>query len=319
MERSVRVRAYTTPQYGCRYSEELAFAQLAEAQGFDGYFRADHYVPMVEGHFPPGPTDAWVSLAGIARETERVRLGALVSAALFRLPGAFAVMFAQIDEMSGGRLEFGLGAGWLQSECDKYGIPFPGTKDRLDMLDEQLAIILGMWDTPTGEQFSFEGKHYQVMQSPALPKPIQQPRPPVILGAGGPRRAPMRVARLADEASLAWSTPAQVAEAIGRVRGACDEIGRNPEELRYSIATQIVCGESQSEIGRRREAIGVTEETMWERGGVCGTPDQVVEGIRRYLELGVDTVYLQFHELQDLAHLKLVGESVLPKLSGSVG
>jgi F420-dependent oxidoreductase-like protein len=184
----MRLRVFTEPQQGATYDTLLAVAQTAERLGFDAFFRSDHYLAMGDATGLPGPTDAWITLAGIARETTRIRLGTLVSSATFRWPGPLAISVAEVDAMSGGRVELGLGAGWYDAEHTAYGIPFPALGHRFERLEEQLAVVSGLWGTPDGERFSFEGEHYVVVDSPGLPKPVQRPGPPVIVGGGGPLR-----------------------------------------------------------------------------------------------------------------------------------
>src|SRR6266851_3445083 len=192
----MQLRIFTEPQHGADYSTLVRIAKATEELGFDAFFRSDHYLTMGSFSGLPGPTDAWITLAGLAVQTERIKLGTLVSPVTFRLPGPLAITVAQVDQMSGGRVEFGLGAGWYEAEHTAYGIPFPPLRERFDRLEEQLAIITGLWGTEEGETFSFEGTHYQLTDSPALPKPAQRPRPPVLLGgAGAPHAAAGRPVR----------------------------------------------------------------------------------------------------------------------------
>src|SRR5918997_757879 len=195
----VALRIFTEPQQGATYDDLLAVARETEALGFDAFFRSDHYLTMNPGLGEPGPSDAWVTLAGLARETSRIRLGTLVTSATFRLPGPLAIAVAQVDAMSGGRVELGLGTGWFEQEHAAYGIPFPPLGERFDRLEEQLAIVTGLWETPPGERFSFDGPPSRLPASPALPKPVQSPRPPVIIGGWGKARTPALAARYANE------------------------------------------------------------------------------------------------------------------------
>ena len=165
-------RAFVEPQQGASYADQLAVAQQAEQLDFAAFFRSDHYLAM-SGDGLPGPTDAWVTLGAIARETSTIRLGTLVSSATFRYPGPLAIAVAQVDAMSDGRVEFGLGSGWFEKEHQAYGIPFPPLRERFDRLTEQLAIITGLWTTQPGETFDYAGEHYTIAGSPALPKPLK--------------------------------------------------------------------------------------------------------------------------------------------------
>src|SRR3954447_23105048 len=182
----MELRVFTEPQQGATYDDLLRVALTAEELGFDAFFRSDHYL-AIGGDGLPGPTDAWVTLAGLARETSRIRLGTLVSSSTFRLPGPLAIAVAQVDAMSGGRVELGIGTGWYDAEHSAYAIPFPPLGERFEVLEAQLEIIAGMWRTPVDETFSFEGKHPSVVDSPALPKPVQRPAPPIVIGGGGPK------------------------------------------------------------------------------------------------------------------------------------
>ena len=196
------LRIFTEPQQGATYGQQLAMARRAEECGYSAFFRSDHLLAMGDGDGLPGPTDTWTTLAGLARETLTIRLGTLVTSATFRHPGMLAVQVAQVDEMSGGRVELGLGAGWFEAEHAAYGIPFPQpVGERFERLEEQLAVITGLWQTPVGERFSFEGKHFQLSDSPALPKPVQAPVP-VVIGGTGRKRTPALAARFGSELNL---------------------------------------------------------------------------------------------------------------------
>jgi F420-dependent oxidoreductase-like protein len=186
----MQLRIFTEPQQGADYGRLLAVAKASEELGFDGFFRSDHYLRIGEGSGLPGPTDAWITLAGLAVQTSRIRLGTLVSPVTFRYPGPLAIAVAQADSMSSGRIELGLGTGWFADEHTAYGVPFPPLAERFGMLAEQLAIITGLWQAPGGETFSYQGSHYTITGSPALPKPVQRPRPPIIIGGAGRRRTP---------------------------------------------------------------------------------------------------------------------------------
>src|SRR5690554_2887821 len=193
-------RIFTEPQQGASYDDLLAIALATERLGFDAFFRSDHYLSMGAGDGLPGPTDAWTTLAGLARETTSIRLGTLVSSATFRHPGILAIQVAQVDAMSGGRVELGLGTGWFEKEHAAYGIPF--AKKRFGMLEEQLEIVTGLWATPVGSRYNFSGEHYELVDSPALPKPVQSPVP-VIVGGSGERTTPALAVRLATEVNTA--------------------------------------------------------------------------------------------------------------------
>ncbi|MGA3148692.1 MAG: LLM class F420-dependent oxidoreductase [Acidimicrobiales bacterium] len=305
------LRIFTEPQQGASYDQLLAVARTAEAQGFDAFFRSDHYMAMGTTDGLPGPTDAWVTLAAIARETRSIRLGTLVTSATFRLPGPLAISVAEVDDMSGGRVELGLGAGWYEAEHTAYGIPFPPLGERFDRLDEQLAIITGLWSTPAGERFTFSGRHYEVRDSPALPKPVQRPGPPVIVGGGGPTRTPRLAARYASEFNLAFRSLADTGDQFGRVRAACESTGRDPASLELSAAQTVCCGRDDAEIARRAVATGRQVDEL-RQNALCGTPDEVIAKLATFAAAGASRAYLQVLDLDDLDHLALLGEEVLP-------
>jgi F420-dependent oxidoreductase-like protein len=309
----MRLRIFTEPQQGADYATLLRVAKAAEDLGFDAFFRSDHYLKMGDVSGLPGPTDAWTTLAGLARETSRVRLGTLVSAATFRLPGPLAITVAQVDQMSGGRVELGIGSGWYAAEHAAYGIPFPPLGERFDRYEEQLEVITGLWDVPEGASFSFKGKYYTVVDSPALPKPAQRPRPPVIIGGAGTRRTPRLAAKFADEYNIPFASMEDTAAAFGRVREACAAAGRHETSMIYSAAHVVCCGRTKAELDRRAAAIGRKPDELIENG-LAGTPAQLVEKIGRLAELGAEHVYLQVLDLQDLDHLELIAAEVMPRV-----
>jgi F420-dependent oxidoreductase-like protein len=312
----MELRIFTEPQQGASYDTLLAVARATEELGFDAFFRSDHYLKMGSVSGLPGPTDAWVTLAGLARDTARIRLGTLMSPATFRYPGPLAISVAQVDHMSGGRVEFGFGAGWYAAEHAAYAIPFPELGERFERFDEQLAIITGLWDVPEGDTFSFDGKHYSVTDSPGLPKPRQRPHPPVLIGGTGPRRTPRLAARYADEYNVGFSDLEETAAAFGRVREACSAAGRAESSMTYSVAHLVCCGRSQAELERRAAAIGRDLTELREGGdGVVGTPAEVAERIASYAGIGAQRMYLQVLDLQDLDHLELIASEVAPQLS----
>lgn len=308
----MELRVFTEPQQGATYDDLLAVARTAEDLGYGAFFRSDHYLGMgTEGL--PGPTDAWITLAGLARETSSIRLGTLMTSATFRYPGPLAISVAQVDQMSGGRVELGIGAGWFEAEHTAYGIPFPDTRERFDRLEESLAVITGLWETPVGERFDFDGKHYQLAGSPALPKPTQSPRPPVLVGGKGKKRTPALAAKYADEFNVPFDGIAETKVLFERVREACTAEGRDPSSLTCSNALVLCCGEDDAEVARRAKAIGREADELRE-SGIAGTPAEVVDRIGRYAEAGSERIYLQVLDLSDLDHLELVAEKVMPQL-----
>jgi F420-dependent oxidoreductase-like protein len=309
----VRLRIFTEPQQGATYEQQLTIARTAEELGFDAYFRSDHYLRMGPGDPGPGPTDAWITLAGLARETSRLRLGTLVTPITFRLPGPLAITVAQVDAMSGGRVELGIGAGWFDDEHGAHGIPFPSARERFERLGEQLAIITGLWTTPLGQRFSFSGKHYQLADSPALPKPAQQPHPPIIIGGYGTKRTPALAARYAQEFNLAFAPLDVYRDRVARVTEACVEVGRDPSTLRTTAALVVCCGRDEAEFERRAAAIGRAPDEL-RANGAAGLPHEVVERLHAFAEAGAATAYLQVLDLDDLDHLRLVAAEVMPKV-----
>ncbi|GAA3578548.1 LLM class F420-dependent oxidoreductase [Amycolatopsis ultiminotia] len=308
------LRIFTEPQQGATYDDLLRVARTTEAAGYDAFFRSDHYHVMGGADGLPGPTDAWLTLAGLARETERIRLGTLVTAATFRHPGPLAISVAQVDQMSGGRVEFGLGAGWFDTEHTAYGLDLPPLKERFDRYAEQLEIITGLWRTPVGEKFSFSGKHYTLTDSPALPKPAQSPAPPVIIGGAGKKRTPELAARFADEFNLPFADPETVLAQFDRVSAAATAIGRDPKEIVRSVALTVAIGRNDTEVARRAEAVGRDLDEL--RGnGLAGTAAEIVDRIGQWQEkTGLTRLYLQVLDLTDLEHIEFIAAEVAPQL-----
>jgi len=308
----MKLRIFTEPQQGASYEQLLAVAQRAESHNFDAFFRSDHFLKMGNASGEPGPSDAWTTLAGIARETTRIRLGTLVNAATFRHPAALAIAVANVDAMSNGRVECGLGAGWYKEEHDAYGFPFPELGIRFDMLEEQLAIIDGLWRTPHGDTFSYSGKHYTLRNSPALPKPVQVP-PPIIVGGRGARRTPALAARHAAEFNMPFVSIDDYVPQRNRVREACHTIGRDPLTLALSAAQVVVCADNAGDLKRRAAAIGREVDEL-RKNGLCGTPQEVVNTIEQWASIGVSRLYLQILDLDDLEHLDILGREVLTQV-----
>ena len=307
----MELRIFVEPQQGATFEQQLVVAQTAERLGFGAFFRSDHYLRIGEGSPLPGPTDTWVTLGGIARETSTIRLGTLVCPATFRLPGPLAVAVSQVDEMSGGRVELGLGAGWYDTEHVAYGIPFPTTAQRFEMLTEQLEIITGLWQTPVDGEFTFEGAHYGIVGSPALPRPVQDGGPPVILGGFGARKTPALAARFASEFNVAFPPIDVYREQVGRVRAACEQAERDPDDLVYSAALTACCAESEDELGIRAGNIGHSIDEL-RLTGAAGSPAEVLERIATFAEAGAERIYLQLLDITDLDQLELLGSAVLP-------
>jgi F420-dependent oxidoreductase-like protein len=309
----VRLRVFTEPQQGASYDQLLTMARLAEELGFDAFFRSDHYMRIGDGDGRPGSTDAWVTLAALGRETTRIRLGTLVTPVTFRHPGALAISVAQADAMSDGRVELGIGAGWFDAEHHAYGIPFPETRTRFDMLEDQLAILTGMWATPAGDRFDFSGHVHEVRDSPALPKPVQRPHPPIILGGYGARRTPRLAATYADEYNVPFPPLDAYRPQCDVVRGACEAAGRDPASLRYTVALVTCVGADEDEFARRAHAIAHDPRHL-RANAAGGVVDEVVERLRAFGDAGAETVYLQILDLDDLDHLRLIASEVAPQI-----
>jgi F420-dependent oxidoreductase-like protein len=308
----MRLVIFTEPQDGATYADLLRVARAAEDAGFDGFFRSDHFLAMA-GDGRPGPTDAWVTLGALAVQTSRLRLGTLVSSATFRLPGPLAIAVAQADAMSGGRVELGLGAGWFEREHRAYGIPFPPLRERFDRMAEQLEIVDGLWTTKPGDTYSFRGEHYSVVESPALPKPVQSPRPPIIVGGHGRQRTPALAARFADEFNVPFAQLADVPALYQGVRDACAAVGRTDPPA-FSAAVTVCCGRDDAEVRRRAEAIGNTVESLRAEGAAVGSPAELADLLGRYAEVGASRIFLQTLDLSDLDHIDLIASDVAPQL-----
>ncbi|BBY06791.1 LLM class F420-dependent oxidoreductase [Mycobacterium noviomagense] len=303
-------RVFVEPQQGASYTDQLAVAQAAEGLGYSAFFRSDHYVAM-SGDGMPGPTDSWVTLGAIARETSSIRLGTLVTSATFRHPGPLAVSVAQVDAMSDGRVELGMGTGWFEREHQAYGIPFPPPGERFARLTEQLEIITGLWTTPVGETFDYAGTHYALCDCPALPKPVQRPHPPIVIGGLGAKRTPALAATFADEFNVPFATLDAVQTQYQRVADAVDSVGRSTDSITYSAAFVLCAGRDDAELTRRAGAIGRDLEEMRSNSPVVGSPQQIVDRLGPFASAGVQRVYLQLLDLADLDHLELFAAQVM--------
>ena len=309
------LRIFTEPQQGATYDDLLRVAKTTEDAGYDAFFRSDHYLKMGDVSGQPGPTDAWITLAGLARETQRIRLGTLVSAATFRHPSVLAISVAGVDQMSGGRVELGIGAGWYDAEHTALGLELPPVKERFDRYSEQLEIITGLWETPEGETFSYDGEHFKLVDSPALPKPVQRPRPPVIIGGHGKKRTPELAARFANEFNLPFASPEIANAQFALVDAAARKIGRDPAEIVRSVALVVAVGRDEGEVTKRATAIGRDVEGL-KASGLAGTPAEVVDTIGQWREkTGVTRLYLQVLDLADLDHIEFIAAEVAPQLA----
>ncbi len=307
----MELRIMVEPQQGASYEDQLRFAQRAERLGFPAFVRSDHFQRIGPGDPGVGPTDTWVTLGALARETRSIRIGSMLSCATFRPPSLLAVQAAQVDAMSGGRLELGIGAGWVEPEHRAFGIAFPGPAERLERLVEQIEIVLGLWATPEGETFTYKGAHYVLLECPALPKPVQRPRPPLILGGKGPLKTPGIAARYADEFNVAFDALDNVRAQLGRARAACERIGRDPGSLLCSVAVTTAVGHTRGEVAARIARIGDDAARLAAGPGLTGTVEEARERIGVYAGMGVTRLYLQMKDLEDLDQLDLVAEELL--------
>jgi F420-dependent oxidoreductase-like protein len=310
----MELRIFCEPQQGASYDDILALARTAEESGFGAFFRSDHYLKMGSVSGLPGPTDAWTTLAALARDTRTIRLGTLVTAGTFRLPGPLAIAVAQVDQMSGGRVELGLGAGWYEQEHVAYGVPFPPLRERFERLEEQLAVITGLWECAPEDTFSFSGRHYALSESPALPKPLQSPRPPIVIGGFGQKVTPRLAAIYADEYNVPFAPADVAAKQLDVVRGACEAHGRDPATLAYSVAQVVCCAASDQEFSRRAANIG-RDDVELRANGLAGSPEEIVERIGRFEELGASRIYLQILDMADLDHVREIADSVMKSVA----
>ena len=312
----MRFALMTEPQQGLSYDEILAVARTAEEAGIEAFFRSDHYASFPGGSGKP-TTDAWTTLAGLARETSTIRLGVLVSPVTFRIPGALAKVIQTVDEMSGGRVEAGFGAGWNADEHAQLGIRFPDIGERYDMLTEQMAIIHGLWTEPDG--WSYDGEHWQVRGAVRHGEIGRGGRrhPHILFGGkGGPRMAAL-VAEYGDEFNLNSASPDDAPEAYARIRAACEERGRDPEEVVYSAMTGVLVGETEGDLRARVADLlaalgrGGADGEAWlaERRGrwIMGTPDEAHERVAALEERGTQRIMLQDFLPRDLDHVRLMG------------
>jgi F420-dependent oxidoreductase-like protein len=305
------LRIFTEPQQGASYDTLVTVAQRSEQLGFGAFFRSDHYLKMGDVSGLPGPTDAWITLAGLARDTSTIRLGTLVSPVTFRSPGLLAISVAQVDQMSGGRVELGLGAGWYAEEHAAYAFDFPTTGRRFEMLADQLAILDGLWNTPVGETFSYAGPAHSVTDSPGLPKP-QQPRLPIVMGGGGAKKTPALAARYATEFNTPFVALDFFTSQRARVQEACVAIGRT-DPMTFSAALVVCVGRDEAELARRAAALGREVDEL-RLNGAAGTVAEVAATIRRWNAAGAERMYLQVLDLHDLDQLDLIANEVAPLL-----
>ena len=312
----MRYALMTEPQQGLTYDELLAIVHTAEDAGIEAFFRSDHYASF-PGETGLHTTDAWSTLAGLARETSTIRLGTLVSPVTFRIPGNLAKVIQTVDEMAGGRIEAGFGAGWNEKEHQQLGIGFPSIEERYDMLEEQMELLHRLWTEPEG--WTYEGEHWQVRGARRHGEVARDGRrhPHIIFGGKGRSRMAQLVARYGDEFNLNSASPDEAPAAYERVRAACADVGRDPDQLVYSAMTGVLVAETEGDLHARvadlLEAIGQRdadgEAWLAERRGrwVMGTPDEAHERVRTLEAAGTQRVMLQDFVPRDLDHVRLIG------------
>jgi F420-dependent oxidoreductase-like protein len=305
----MRLRVLLEPHHGATYEQILALARAAEEGGFDAFFRSDHYLGIDADDTAYQPTDSWTTLAGLAVQTSRVRIGTLVNASTFRLPGQLAVEVATVDQMSGGRAELGIGAAWYEREHQYFGIPFPPLGERFDRLEEQLAILTGLWRTKPGERFGFDGKFYQLQDCASIPRPAARPK--IIIGGAGPKRTPTLAARYADEFNGALGM--DVRDRFANFQRICqDVVGRDPAEVRLSATLPVCIGSSPQDLERRKESLGAPGARLL-AAGVVGTAGDVIAAIENLAAQGADTVYFHLYGPGDVEHIRLLGSEVVSR------
>lgn len=295
------------PQFGATYDDQLALALEVEQAGFDAFFRSDHYLSP-RGTGEPGPTDAWVTLGALARETKRIRLGTLMTAASFRNPVLLAMQVAQVDQMSRGRVEFGVGAGWYQKEHEAMGIAFPSPSERMDRFEEQLQVLRLLWTSPPDQTIDHHGRHYAFSGATGLPKPWSPSGPRVIVGGTGPKRTPMIAARYADEYNVPYLPPDRVGRLYDRVRECCVRLGREPNTPARSVTIAVVTGASAGDVERRVGALGGRDALAGR--AIIGMPDECVRRLREFLDVGAERLHVQLFDLRDLDLVRVLGAEV---------
>jgi len=304
----VDLRIFTEPQQGASYDDLLRVAKATEAAGYDAFFRSDHYLKMGSADGLPGPTDAWITLAGLARETSRIRLGTLVTAATFRHPGPLAISVAQVDRMSGGRVEFGIGAGWFEAEYRQYGYEFPPRPaTRIRQMEEGLKLIMALW---SGKRTTFEGKYFQVKDAILEPKPVQKPHPPIMIGGGGEQLTLRAVARHADACNVGGS-PDQVRHKYEVLKRHCEAEGRNYDEIERTSVISFVLARDEAALAAKRQKLGVSPQFY----GFAGTVAQVTDLVGKYRDAGTQLLISSAYK-NDAETLELLAADVMPKFAG---
>jgi F420-dependent oxidoreductase-like protein len=299
-------------QEGVTWDEWVALAEACEESGLEGLFRSDHYLGI--GDRGRGSLDAWATLSALAAHTQRIRLGTMVSPATFRHPSVLAKSAATADHVSGGRIELGLGAGWFEAEHRAYGFPFSDVRERVGRFSEQLEIVHRQW---TEDVFDFDGRYYRLEGCRALPKPLQRPRPPLIVGGSGGRGTIEPAVRFADEYNTPFADLDACRERRRRLDEACERAGRDPMSIRFSLMTTCVVGADEGELGARLGALRERSKGFSADASpvISGTVDQVVERLRELEAVGVERVMLQHLVHDDVEMVRLIGAEVAPAVA----
>jgi F420-dependent oxidoreductase-like protein len=307
------------PQQGGTYAQLLRAVRTAEEAGYDAAFRSDHLL-TIGGPARPA-LEAWTTLAGLARDTQRIRLGTLVTPMTFRHPAVLAREVVTVDELSGGRVELGVGTGWFEAEHTTLGIPFPPMRERTDRLHEAVEVMTRLW---TGEPVSYEGRYHRLAGAIALPRPVQDPLPLLVGGHGG-RRSVTLAARFAAEYNTTSTDPAGAAETYAKARAACGEAGRDPASLRVSWMGTVLVARDQATLRRRLERAAawmgtpdVSAGSLLERiaaHSVVGVYEQAAEQLRAYVDAGAERVYARLWDWDVLDQFSEVATELMPRLS----
>lgn len=300
---------------GCGYDDLLAAAVTAEESGFDSFSRSDHYFPHERPVAPLGPTDAWLTLAALARETNRITLSTLMNNASFRHPSVLAVSLSQIYDMCGGRLELGMGAGWFEREARAFGFEMPVSgEDRLDRRAEQIAVVRGIWGATPESPFSFAGRFYSLDQNPGLGAPKTRPFPHLVLALTEVGRSYADAVAFADEANVPFQSLEATEKQLQVLDEECARQGRDPETLARSVTVLACVGNTEAEVARRAGVVGLSGSHT-NTVHLVGSPKQVLDDLRRYVDLGISRMHLQVRDATDLDLIRLLGDLVADGLT----
>jgi F420-dependent oxidoreductase-like protein len=316
----MRICLMVEGQEGVTWDEWVDLARTCEESGLEGLFRSDHYVSTIN-EAKLGSLDAWAVLSGLAVSTSTIRLGTMVSPATFRHPSTLAKMVTTADHISGGRVELGMGAGWFEREHTAYGFDFPSTTERMNQLAEQLEVVHGEW---SDEEFSFKGTYYSIENLPALPKPVQRPHPPLIIGGSGGPKSVALAARWANEYNTVSPTLDEARSRRSALDSALESAGRKADDCTFSLMSTCIVGSDEAELRQRAQDVLTrtnndksVDDYIAEasKSRFVGTTDQVVERLSQFAEAGVGRVMLQHLNHVDLDMVRLIGSELVPALA----